>query len=590
MSKHEDTFYASDQDSPAFGILIIFIMDKNKNNFKSIIPDFAIIIILIILGSFFLSHHMFDVFPDRGREWLIPQAILEGAVPYKNITLIYFPLAYYINAFIYLIGGISINSLMYSQTILAVIYMLGYYLLSREFISRKVSLLLTILIITCSIFSISSLFGFIEPYSYSRTYGIFGFFFCVFSLVRLHRTDNIKYLYAASVFAGFSACCKLEFLSIYLILATGIFLYKKLKTSQYLKCILLSLLFPIITLSILFYQGVSFNDLYNAALYGFKFSKTSSMITFLSEQGMYPLNIDGKLHSITFNESFFVMIVILCLAAIKLQEKFKFNLIIPLCIVFLWNYYYNDYSIYRFWLILPITIFIWFCIKFKYLLINDKSAFLVILSAIFISQREFFHLVISVYGSYSFPLLILSLIILLKTQKDGFITHVNTDKFLCTILVTLIGFYSFFLYKTYKQTPYIVASDKGSIYTNSEKSIILNKTNYYIKNKIPKDSTILVLPEGNILNFFNDRKVDMRCFIMDRLYHDAYGEKEALEKIKQTNSDYIILIRGLKYNNFYKEYLYDSDATLAGEYVDKNYEDVREYTSENLNLIIKKKK
>ena len=143
---------------------------------KHPIIDIVLITVSIIVGSILLGNHSILPTVDIGRELFLPEQILKGAVPYKDITLIYFPFAYYINAFVYKILGVSVSSLIIWQTILCIIFMIMFYLLSRDFLNRKISFVLSLLVIYSCIFNRFSLFSYIFPYSYSTVYGVFGFF------------------------------------------------------------------------------------------------------------------------------------------------------------------------------------------------------------------------------------------------------------------------------------------------------------------------------------------------------------------------------------------------------------------------------
>lgn len=94
--------------------------------------DFVVIIFIMLLFALLFGNYFCFIYTDRGREFLLPQEILNGAVPYKDITLIYFPLAYYINALIYKLLGVSINSLLVSQTILCTIIFFCILLFSKR--------------------------------------------------------------------------------------------------------------------------------------------------------------------------------------------------------------------------------------------------------------------------------------------------------------------------------------------------------------------------------------------------------------------------------------------------------------------------
>ena len=79
--------------------------------------NIVLITVFIIVTSFFVSNHLQFLYADRGRELLIPEEMLNGKILYKDITMIYFPLAYYINAFIYKLIGVNVNSFAATQTI-----------------------------------------------------------------------------------------------------------------------------------------------------------------------------------------------------------------------------------------------------------------------------------------------------------------------------------------------------------------------------------------------------------------------------------------------------------------------------------------
>lgn len=558
---------------------------KNLNNFINPL----IIIFIILILAIFLGNNFYVILSDRGRELLIPQEIMNGLAPYKDINLIYFPLGYYINALLYKIFGISIYTLICSQTFFSIVYMLGFYFLSKEFLNKTTSLLLTLLVIVSCIFANNDLFGFIFPYSFAASYGILGTFFAVFCFVKLFKTDNLKYLYLSALSVSFAICCKLEFFVAPIIFIIGLFLYKKLPVKEYIKTALIMLIFPVITFTILIWQGVSIENIISSIKFGTDFAKTPVMSEFLSFIGVYPFEIIKSLKIFIKCIPCIFFTLILSIIAFLLENKFPKKFILPIFAIIILFYNFQDNSVYSCWLILPYITLIALFLKYKDL-IKNKPALFIIISAILMGQREFFKLILYLYGTFSFPLYILSLCILIKLFAPKFIFNIEIKKFINFILIILICIFSTKLISKIYTNNFILKTPKGNIYTSDSYSRILNDTIDYINKNTDKNDTILALPEGTLINFLTDRKVDMHCFMMDRLYHDAYGEENARNIIAKTNSDYILLIEDFDLNNFSKPYLYHPKSSLSGKYIAENYDIVKKFITNDASIIILKNK
>jgi len=570
---------------------------------KHSIIDIVLITISIIVGSILLGNHSILPAIDIGRELFLPEQILKGYVPYKDITLIYFPLAYYINAFVYKILGVSVSSLLIWQTILCIIFMIMFYLLSRGFLNRRISLLLSLLVISSCIFSRSALFSYIFPYSYANVYGIFGFFVCAFCFVKLFKTNNIKYVYLAALASGFSISCKMEFFTCLIFLVIGLLLYRRLKFVQYFKVFLIICIFPAIEILILFLQGVSWQNIHDAFDFIKAFSNTNVMINFLTYQGLYLFNYIGFVKDAIYFTKELLDITIECFLALFIYKKYRLVFVLPLVsyMLFVVCFGFEDYSIHLhlLWVALPIILFLLTAIFIKPIFQENKAIFIFLIFSLLISQREFFHLKLFVYGSYCFPFLILSLCILIDKFCPKEIFEVRTEKLLIFVLILLTVFHIKYLEIAWKETPsqLITNSPKGSLYTEKGVAKILNQAFEFIENNIDKNASVLVLHEGNIINYFSDRKVDLHCFMMDRLYHDAYGEEKAKDMIEKTNSDYIVITKlDSHVYMFDADFLYYKDSSASAKYIYDNYDIIfetdaskEERGKDNFLIILKKK-
>ena len=118
-------------------ILSICMEKIRKYLYSSNFICLLVIALTVTICSILFAKHMLVLFPDKGREFLFPEMILNGAVPYKDFTLIYMPLSFYINALLYKIFGVSFNTLLIFYCILAFFYTSALFLISREFLDKK---------------------------------------------------------------------------------------------------------------------------------------------------------------------------------------------------------------------------------------------------------------------------------------------------------------------------------------------------------------------------------------------------------------------------------------------------------------------
>ena len=459
---------------------------------------------------------------------------------------------------------------MLSQAFFCSIYMIGYYLLASVFLQRKEAFLITMLAICSCIFCECDLFSFIAPYAYATTYGIIGFFFCLFFLVKLFKTNKIFFAYLAAFFAGFSFSCKLDFFTVWILLIAGLLLYKKLSAKQYFFILINSLTVPLITLCLLFVQGVSVKNITDMIIFGINFSKTQVMTEYLRTCGMYPGKLENYLNYTNLYFTKLCTLITITLCGLKLYYKYKkiyILILIPMLIIpLIDNWDFRQYC----WILLPICLFIFGCINIKKIMVIKREYLILLLAALLNSQRVFFMLKTGQYGTFFLPLLLLCLYVYIRKFSPKYIWNVETKKLVMFITLIFIIMSSASIADRYAKTDMPIITKYGVIYTTPQMYELLTNVQTYIENNTDEQTSILVLPEGNIINFLFDRPVDMKCFMMDRLYHDAYGEENALKMVAQTDSDYIFVVQGLLLIDFNRPFLYSPETPLR-KYIKEHY-------------------
>ena len=133
-----------------------------------------------------------------------------------------------------------------------------------------------------------------------------------------------------------------------------------------------------------------------------------------------------------------------------------------------------------------------------------------------------------------------------------------------------------------------IETEKGYVYLCENQGKYIHQAVDYLKNNTNDSDKVLVLPEGQIINFLANRKNDTRLHMLDRLYFDGLGSENAKKLLEETNNDYIIIVKGFLLSDFGEKYLYGEKNDIT-DFIKSNYDIVEFFGDKNDNVTILKK-
>ena len=556
-----------------------------KLQYKNIF-EIIFILLMIFICSKIYDFHIVNIMCDRGRELFIPEAIADGKVPYRDILLLYFPLGYYLNAIFMLIGKVSLNSLFWAGMINCTIFAILFFELSKEFISKKMSLIFTAATISVCMFS-HSLFSYIFPYSYSMVYGLTAYLAATLFLVKFAKTKNEKLLYFAGLFSGLSFAFKAEFMLMPIIFLAVLFCKNFSNVKTKIISIINLLIFPIITMVLPILQGAKISDIANYFSFISNFSHTKSMIFFYQSIGTLfaQMNIPTYINGI-------IGIILIILSAIfceKIYEKIqnKIALVISFIITSIFLFVITEPI--KYIVLVPLILLAIFIAKCKTIK-DDRAKIILIISTLCLCTRSFAMLLLDRYGTFYFPFLILTLFVLLKDLKfeNKFLKEIKIENIFIFISLFFIAYAEITAIYSTKYCNEKIETDKGYVYLCENQGKYIHQAVDYLKNNTNDSDKVLVLPEGQIINFLANRKNDTRLHMLDRLYFDGLGSENAKKLLEETNNDYIIIVKGFLLSDFGEKYLYGEKNDIT-DFIKSNYDIVEFFGDKNDNVTILKK-
>lgn len=459
--------------------------------FKSDIGIILLIIVLffVILSDFYLAQGLLSI--DTGREFYIPQQMLNGEVLYKDIYNIYGALAYQINTILFAIFGIKITTLYWAGILNSLVIIITIYLLGREFMKKGLSFMASIAIMFSLVFS-TFLYNSNLPYTYAISYALSSFLLSVLFLIKYIKTEDNKMAYLSCFFCGISLANKYEFTLLPFILIYVLCFLKPIGLKNGLKALRCLLLIPAISYGALIFQGLNFAD-FKETIALFKNLVNAPILKIFFEKFGVFFSAQGILNLIISNKSFAL-----------------FGL-------------------------LPIINTLALAIFFKKIF-EDKTMFVLMLCAITACAKTFFFLNITHMGAFMFPVIFLATMVLIDkfTKQKIFVN---------TVLIASILLFLAFDITSLSAKNYELKTNHGAIYTYS-KDGLQNETaiDFVLKHTTPNDK-VVVMPEGSFINFATDRKGDNFYYNLSPLfYKDVFGEERIINHFKENMPEYFIIV------------------------------------------------
>lgn len=547
---------------------------------KNINIDTKYLILLLIIaisGMVFTYAHHGHLIIDCGREVYYPTQILLGKVLYKDLFNIYGPLSYMYNAFLFKLFGVNLNVLYISGCVSAIAIISLIYLIAKRFLPTFLSFSIALFTISIGIFNLR-LFNFIFPYSYAMLYGLVAFLIS-FLLLLLYKESPQKnlYLYLSAFFAGFCIACKYDFLPYLIVILYVVLSVKPLKLKEFCFVGLSLLVMPLFCFSILFLQGLSLNDMSYSMQIIRQMAQSQTLKYMYQHNGVFFHKETSKLLIIEFIKT----IIPFSLLLIS-NKKPKFVSALCIILAFYLMLMFFDRTSFAF---LPVLIVLWFVFDFKNIRNNQKLLILT-LTAISISLKSFWGAIIFSYGNYILSFLLITVLALILEKFKG--KNINTN---------LLAFYFIFASFIFsmpsiaeiKQKDFALSSTRGKIYLEKPFYDSTNELIKYIDKNTQKTDTVVIYPEGAVINFLTERKTDNFYNSFIPLYWEVFGDKKLIEHFGKTKPEYIIFNNWSDPKDYYLGTICNDYAQEFCGYVAKNYKKVKVLDSGFRYLIYKYK-
>lgn len=493
---------------------------------------YLLTILLSLLVVIITFQHNVGLIIDCGREVYYPQEILNGKVLYKDLFNIYSPFAYLFNAFLFKIFGINLSVLCVAGSVCALGIISGIFLLTKKILNDQIAFAISCLAIVIGLVP-TYIFNYTFPYAFAMTYGLCAFLFSLLFLINYINSRNNIFLFTSLFLAGLSICCKYEFLP-YLLVYLPVFFVLKPKFNTIFIGFLFFSLIPEMCFAYLFSKGLTLYDLHNTIDLIVKMSQTQTLKYFYMHFGVFPHKETFVAIILTFLALFTPLFVYIIPVLFKERIKNPILGLVFTYLAFCLMILFKNGTVVDIFMSLPILLLVLSIINYKKLF-NNLNIFVIVASAFLVSLKVFWGIIISSYGIYYLPIIVIAIAFLFKdkfTEKEW-----NYIGFYILVLSVLIGFNNL---KQLVRTNTLISSPKGSLYVE-KKYETTNQLLSFIEKNTEKSDKILILPEGMMINFLSDRKTDGFYNSFIPLYEETFGITAFREYYEKNMPNYIIL-------------------------------------------------
>ncbi|MDD3014787.1 MAG: hypothetical protein PHC34_13885 [Candidatus Gastranaerophilales bacterium] len=578
---------------------------------------FSILLAIFAISSVLFWGHQGHPILDCGREAYIPAEILKGKVLYKDIFILYGPLAYQINALLYGIFGVNLNTLYGAGVANSLIILITFYLIARTVTDKFTSWTASFMVMAIFIFHYF-ITSYTFPYTYAVTIALSSFLLSLLFCIYYLKTSNPEFIPFSCVFIAVSLMSKVEY-SLFLIVLLAIILYLKPVSKKYLIISLVSsLIIPIISWTILFYQGLTLPDISNYLQFFYKYS-TSGLVEYFYRNytGFYfSKNLMTQNVGVFWQElsSFAVLAGIVYFFLLLISDKFshiiRFKIprflkpvLVFLLIIFFPVKLIKIYSAgYAFcWIPVSTTIILIILVihglikqekrkiqtfkssireYFSKNLSKEPVFIFITLVGIISTLKSYFNIDLMVFGTFVIPVALLVNVVFLTDYLPEYFKFLDKQvwKNTCLLILVLIALFIYMKHLTISTSGniYPLKTERGTLYSVPEFNHPLDMTVKYINKNVPQKASILVIPEGLILNFLTDRPSHGWYYSLIPNYVETLGEDKIINNLEKNPPDYIFVNNrecteyGFPY--FGKDYGFEID-----NFIKENYEFQEEF-------------